>query len=101
MPSRSVVSDSATPWTVARQAPLSMGILQARILEWVAMPSSGGFSQPRDWTQVSHIAGRFFPSWATGEALNYLIHVQSSPVGQNLCFSKRFQSKTLFDDHVF
>ena len=30
----------ATPWTVALQAPLSMGILQARILEWVAMPSS-------------------------------------------------------------
>ena len=30
----------ATPWTVAHQAPLSMGILQARILEWVAMPSS-------------------------------------------------------------
>ena len=30
-----------TPWTVAHQAPLSMGILQARILEWVAMPSSG------------------------------------------------------------
>ena len=29
-----------TPWTVARQAPLSVGILQARILEWVAMPSS-------------------------------------------------------------
>ena len=34
--------------TVARQAPLSMGILQARILEWVAVPSSGGSSQPRD-----------------------------------------------------
>ena len=33
--SRSVVSDSATPWTIARQAPLSMGILQARILECV------------------------------------------------------------------
>ena len=30
----------ATPWTAARQAPLSMGILQARILEWVAMPFS-------------------------------------------------------------
>ena len=30
----------ATPWTVAHQAPLSMGILQARILEWVVMPSS-------------------------------------------------------------
>ena len=36
-----------TPWTVAHQAPLSMGILQARILEWVVMPSSRGSSQPR------------------------------------------------------
>ena len=35
------------------------GILQARILEWVAMPSSRGSSQPRDRTQVSYIAGRF------------------------------------------
>ena len=38
------------------------GILQARILEWVAFPSSRGFSQPRDQTQVSHIAGRLFTS---------------------------------------
>ena len=58
--SRSVVSDSVTPWTVAHQAPLSTGILQARILEWVAMPSSRGFSQHRDQTRVSHIVGRFF-----------------------------------------
>ena len=36
------------------------GILQARILEWVARPSSRGSSQPRDRTQVSSIAGRFF-----------------------------------------
>ena len=42
------VSSSVTPWTVARQAPLSLGILQARMLEWVAMPSSRGSSQPRD-----------------------------------------------------
>ena len=41
----------------AHQAPLSMGILQARILEWVAMPSSRGSSRPRDWTQVSCTAG--------------------------------------------
>ena len=41
-------------WTlVAHQAPLSMGILQARILEWVAMSSSRGSSQPRDWTRIS------------------------------------------------
>ena len=44
------------------------GILQARILEWVAMFSSRGYSQARDWTQVSHIAGGFFTSWATREA---------------------------------
>ena len=57
---QSVTSDSLIPWTAARQVPLSMGILQARILEWVAMPSSRVSSQPRDLTQVSHIAGRFF-----------------------------------------
>ena len=62
-----------TPWTVARQAPLSMGILQARILEWVAMPSSRGFSQPRDQIQVSHIAGRFFTIWANREAQTHNI----------------------------
>ena len=49
-----------TPWTVAHQAPLFRGILQARILEWVAMTSSRESSQLRDRTQVSHIAGRFF-----------------------------------------
>ena len=38
------------------------GILQARILEWVAFPFSRGSSQPRDQTQVSCIAGRFFTS---------------------------------------
>ena len=38
------------------------GILQARILEWVTFPFSRGSSQPRGWTQVSHIAGRFFTS---------------------------------------
>ena len=47
------------------------GILQARILEWVAVPFSKGSSQPRDRTQVSHIAGRFFTSWATREAPEY------------------------------
>ena len=36
------------------------GTLQARILEWVAFPLSGGSSQPRDRTEVSHIAGEFF-----------------------------------------
>ena len=44
------------------------GILQARILEWVAIPFSRGSSQPRDRTWVSHIAGRRFIIWATREA---------------------------------
>ena len=44
------------------------GILQARILEWVAFPFSRGSSQPRNRTEVSHIVGRFFTSWATKEA---------------------------------
>ena len=55
-----VTQSCLPPWTVAHQAPLSLGILQARILDWVAMPSSRGSSPPRDWTQVSRIAGRFF-----------------------------------------
>ena len=44
------------------------GILQARILEWVAFLFFRGSSQPRDQTQISHVAGRFFTSWATREA---------------------------------
>ena len=57
------------------------GILQARILDWVAFPFSRGSSQPRDQTQVSHIAGRFFTSWATKEAQtpwNYMPNIQPS-----------------------
>ena len=46
-----VMSDSVTPWT-ACQAPL-YGILQARILEWVAVPFSRGSPKPRDQIQVS------------------------------------------------
>ena len=44
------------------------GILQDRILEWVAVPFSSGSSQPRDRTQVSLTAGEFFTSLATREA---------------------------------
>ena len=61
----------ATPWSVAHQSPLSMGILPKRILEWVAMPSSRRLAQPRDWTQVSFIAGGFFTDWAMREAQVY------------------------------
>ena len=64
--SHSVMSDSLRPhdYTVH-------GILQAKILEWVAFSFSKGSSQPRDKTQVSHIAGRLFTTWATKEAQFY------------------------------
>ena len=47
------------------------GILQARILEWIAFLLSRGSSQARNRTQVSHIAGRFFTSWAPRKVQEY------------------------------
>ena len=58
-----------TQWTVARQAPLSVGIFQARILEWVAISLSRGSSRPRDQTPdscVSCIVGEFFTAKRSG-----------------------------------
>ena len=49
----------------------ALGILQARILEWVTIPFSRGPSWPRDVTQVSLIAGGFFTNSATREAQEY------------------------------
>ena len=51
-----------TPWTIAYQAPLSMGFSRQEAISF-----SRGSSQPRDWTQVSHIAVRFFTIWATNK----------------------------------
>ena len=55
------------------------GILQARILEWVAIPFSRGSSQSRDWTRISRIAGRFFTVSATREALVTCMLPNSGP----------------------
>ena len=60
-----------TPWDPMGCSPPGFSvhvILQARILEWVAIPFSRGFSWPRDQTWVSCISGRFFTTWATKEA---------------------------------
>ena len=56
------------PWTIACQAPPSMGFSRQNT-GMVAISFSRGSSWPRDWTQVSHIAGRFFISWATRKPL--------------------------------
>ena len=65
----------AIPWTI------QYNILQARILEWVAIPFSRGSFQPRDQTHVSRIAGRFFTSLATRKKI------------QNFCASNDLQNK--------
>ena len=48
-------------------------ILQATILQWIAIPFSRISSQPRDQTQISHIGGRFLTIWATRKAWKWLI----------------------------
>ena len=58
----SFMSDSATPWTEVLQ------VLQAGVLEWVAISSSRGCSTPRDWTFVSCIAGAYFSTESPGTA---------------------------------
>ena len=62
----------ATLWTVAEQAPLSVGILQARRLEWIAMPSSRGSSQPRDRSLTSCITDGSFTTEPQGKNNLYL-----------------------------
>ena len=62
----------ASPWTIVH------GILQARILEWVAVPFSRGSSQPRDWTQVPFIQADYVPSEPQGKphgSCSYLVIV--------------------------
>ena len=68
----------ATPWTAAHQAPVHE-IFQARILEWIAIPFSRGSSHPTDWTQVSHIEGRFFAVWITTTKTQNLCTKKSTP----------------------
>ena len=47
------------------------GILQARILEWIAITFPRRSSQPSDQTLVSCISGRFFTIWGTGKSLQF------------------------------
>ena len=59
------------------------GIFQARVLEWVAFSFSRGASEPRDWTQVSHTAGRFYSrtlyKWNPTESILRAWHLSLSP----------------------
>ena len=74
----------ATPWTVAYQAPLSMGFSRQEYWSELPLPSPGESSWPRDQTQVSHIAGRRFNLWATREApIKSINEVKWSEVAQS------------------
>ena len=64
----------ATPCAIAHQAPLSTGILQARILKWVAIFSSRGSSQPRDHIPVYHCA-----TWEALREFNDITSIKSLP----------------------
>ena len=67
--SRSVVADSATPWTVARQAPLSMEFSRQEYWSGLPFPSPGGLPKPGiEPRSPSRAAGRFLTIWATREA---------------------------------
>ena len=68
--SASNVSNSATPRTVACQGPLSMGILQARILKWVAMLTSRGSAQPRVKSRSPALQVDSLPSQPPGKPKN-------------------------------
>ena len=65
--SRSVMSNFCNPMDYSPPGSSVHRILQARILEWVAIPFSRESSWLRDWTCVSHIVGRFFTIWITRE----------------------------------
>ena len=58
------------------------GILQTRILEWVATSFFRGSSQPKDWIQISHIEGRLFTIWAIREALWFIYNVVLISAGE-------------------
>ena len=74
--SQSVVSDSLQHHGLCSLTGSSVhGIPQVRILEWAVIPFSRGFSWPKDQTQVSHIAGRYFTVWTTRET-----HLKLLPV---------------------
>ena len=69
MLSHSVMPNSVTLWSVAHQAPLSVGILQAGILAWVATPSSRGSSQPRDQARSPASQADAFPTELHGKTI--------------------------------
>ena len=76
------------------------GVLETRILEWVAFPFSKRSSQPRDWTQVSSITGGFFTNWGTREAhaayeryaLKFKTQIKSKRMEKDFCAKSKHKT---------
>ena len=75
------------------------GNLQARILEWVAIPFSRGSFQPGEWTWVSCIAGRFFTVWATMETLTLTRADAQKLLALELMATYPYYSNTCYCQH--
>ena len=79
------------------------GIFQGRIPEWVAMPSSRGSSQTRNWTGISCTVGRFFTIWATREAPTQTSHnrgVITDPIHWFVCLLDKYLWKHIGSGNV-
>ena len=104
--SHSAVSDSCDPMNCSPPGSSVHGILQARIPEWVVISFSRRSSQPRDWTQVSRIAGRLSTDWTSREdyrnrsrahnkctAFESSWSLPSTPVHQKIVFHNNHRSQ--------
>ena len=92
------MSDCATLWTVAPQVPLSMGILQARILEWVVMPSSRGSYWLR---HLPALAAGFFTTSATPQPIPVFAGAQGNQTATLSSFSHRLYCLNIFHYDFF
>ena len=76
------------------------GILQSRVLEWVAISFSRGSSWPRDWTQISCTAGSCLPSESPGKpggsCLMYHLYVWSFRTAGRACANSLFPTQSLY-----
>ena len=102
--SHSVLSD-CDPINCSTPGSSVHGILQERILKWIAIPFSRGSSWPRDWTWISCIAGRFFTVWTTRENLSpdhlttdYHFFEYLDSFLQAKCFRNQQEAENAFQD---
>ena len=85
----SVMSDSVTPWTIARQAPLSMGFPRQEYWSGLPFPSPGALPDPRAEPTSSALAGGFFTTTPPGIVKLWLNQIYSKSNEKQLRFLRR------------